>query len=394
MHRRTRTFLLAGLLTLLTSLTSFQLVGAQQSTGAQITPANPNASITFPPPVYVLRGQVEIRGTASQSSMTNYFLEFRALAPDMTVPNANAPWIPATLPNRNPVNDDVLGVWNTLTAEDGLYELRLTMNVAGGSAVTHVVSPLRIENKLPPFITPEAKTQVPRVTPTGINRPTLGATPTAFSGLPTVTALTDANVRQGDSTLYGVVGSLLTGQTAQIVGISNSGSGWYYIQLSTGRRGFISPSVVSVSGDISNLTRILPPATPTPTFTPTPPTTGDLIMNGAATAPNNPRCGEPFEVQLNVANIGSNSTTSTFVVRIQDIDIQTNTVTSSGFFVVPVLMAPGQNFVAPVPITVSTFPARDHRIIATVDADNQVLEENESNNTFTYEYRLRQGSCP
>ncbi|HEX2622732.1 MAG TPA: CARDB domain-containing protein, partial [Phototrophicaceae bacterium] len=162
---------------------------------------------------------------------------------------------------------------------------------------------------------------------------------------------------------------------------------------STGRRGFISPSVVTFAGSSEDLQRIIPPATPTPTFTPTPPTNGDLIMNGSSLKPDKPRCAEQFEVQLNVANIGSTTTNSTFTVRIQDIDIQSGSITASGVFVVSVLMAPGQNFVAPVPITVSAFPGRDHRITATVDADNQILEENEGNNGYTFDYRLRQGNC-
>jgi uncharacterized protein YgiM (DUF1202 family) len=351
---------------------------------------DPNAVISFPPPVYVLRGRVEIRGTANIEGMLNHFLEFRRLNENLTV-DESAEWIPATLPNRNPVINNIVGVWDTTTTEDGLYELRLTVNIPRAQARFFLVSPLRVENRDLPFVTPQNPN--PRATPTPFVRPTLRATPTAFTGAPTVTAVTDANVRSGDAVAYPVVGSLLAGQSAQIIGIS-SNNGWYYIQLSTGRRGFISPSVVNVVGDVSDLQVIVPPATPTPTFTPTPPFTGDLIINGHATVPDRPRCNSQFDVQLNVSNIGSSTTASTFVVRIEDVDIQTGQVTASGANTVPLLMAPGQNYVVVIPITVSAFPGRDHRITATVDVNNQVVEENETNNQYSFTYRLRQGDCP
>src|SRR5512134_240457 len=46
---------------------------------APVTTPDPNASITWPPPVYVLRGEFQIRGSASLPNMTNYFIEFRPL---------------------------------------------------------------------------------------------------------------------------------------------------------------------------------------------------------------------------------------------------------------------------------------------------------------------------
>ena len=48
---------------------------------AQSDPAqdNPNAQITWPPPVYVLRGEFEIRGSANVPNMANFFIEFRPL---------------------------------------------------------------------------------------------------------------------------------------------------------------------------------------------------------------------------------------------------------------------------------------------------------------------------
>ncbi len=387
--------LLVAVLALPVSLSGAQSnsPSSQQATGTA-TLFNPEANISFPPPVYLLRGAIDIRGTADLPDMLNYFLEFRRLGDDLSVPDASAPWIPATLPVTQPVVEGILGTWNTTITGDGLYELRLTVNVRGQQPITYRVSPLRVENVLPPFVTPEGNQGPSIITATRPVRATLAPTPTPFAGRPTVTAVTDANVRQGDSLIYPVIGSLLTGQTATVVGISSGGSGWYYIQLSTGRRGFISPSVVSFAGTLDDVPLIQPPATPTPTFTPTPPFSGDLIINGNALVPDSPRCNEQFEVQLNVANIGAASTSSQVTVRIQDQDILSGTVTNVVNGTLPIIMEPGRNFVVVIPITVSSFGGRDHRITATVDANNQVIEENENNNTFSFDYRLRLGTCP
>ena len=37
---------------------------------------NPEANITFPPPVYVVRDSVDIRGTVSLADMRNFFVGF------------------------------------------------------------------------------------------------------------------------------------------------------------------------------------------------------------------------------------------------------------------------------------------------------------------------------
>jgi formylglycine-generating enzyme required for sulfatase activity len=112
---------------------------------------DPNANISWPLPVYVVRGQVEIRGTANLADQTGYFIEFVALPDGVNTPDESAAWFPATLPVTVPVADDVLGLWDTTMIPDGVYALRLTVNTTGGSS-HHVVSPLRVENNPPPFV--------------------------------------------------------------------------------------------------------------------------------------------------------------------------------------------------------------------------------------------------
>ncbi|MDZ4770977.1 MAG: hypothetical protein SGJ24_17770 [Chloroflexota bacterium] len=103
-------------------------------TGAPLAPVNPNANISWPPPVYVVRGAFQVRGTANLPGMSNYFLEFRALGADMQPVTGADAWFPALLPSTAPVVEGILGTWDTRAVAEGVYELRLTVNVAGVNA--------------------------------------------------------------------------------------------------------------------------------------------------------------------------------------------------------------------------------------------------------------------
>jgi hypothetical protein len=153
-----------------------------------------------------------------------------------------APWLPITLPGNDLVVDDVLGTWNTETTTDGLYEIRLAIYTAGMEPTYFVVSPLRIENHPPEFVV-IGETATPTVPP----RPTLAPSPTALDTTPIVTATTNANVRSGDGVGFPAIGSLLNGQTARIIGISDRGTGWFYIEMSDGA-GMDFTSVVNAFG--------------------------------------------------------------------------------------------------------------------------------------------------
>jgi hypothetical protein len=73
----------------------------------------------------------------------------------------------------------------------------------------------------------------------------------------------NSNVRAGDTTYHDIVGILVTGQTAPVLGVSCTGSGWYVIQLN-GQQGFISSAIVALTGSISGLPCFNPPPPPTP----------------------------------------------------------------------------------------------------------------------------------
>ena len=114
---------------------------------------NTEAHISFPPPVYVVRHQVAIRGTVTVANLQSFFIESRPLdlASEAERDEENAfMWLPITLPRIAQVRDDVLGIWNARFMDDGLYELRLTINTTA-EPVRHVyLSPIRVE-KVPSF---------------------------------------------------------------------------------------------------------------------------------------------------------------------------------------------------------------------------------------------------
>lgn len=375
-------------------------------------PADPNFAISFPPPVYVLNGTVEIRGSANLPNMGSYFIEFRPLVltdvgtptptPD---PDNEAPWFPATLPQTAAIADGVLGRWNTLTAPDGLYEMRLTVNMAGGTQQYFRVSPLRIDNTT--FVQAQ-----PTFAPTLVGRPTLAATPTSptgggTTGGPRVTAVMNANVREGDSTAYNRIGTLLQGQSADIIGISPNAGRWYYIQLTNGQRGFIAPSTVTVEGDTSGLSSVNPPPLPTaiptaiptrilataiPTALPTSAATGaNLAIQSVVVDPVQPVCNQSTLVTVKVINNGTGQSVP-FSIGLTDRRSADGSTTGSTRGAVPALNA-GQSFTSEMYLTVSTYYSEAHTFTIALDSGNQVTETNEGDNVTTYGYNLAQGAC-
>jgi len=119
------------------------------------TTLSTNVEITFPPRIYVVRNAIDIRGTVASSDLGSFFIEFRPLMQDLTTAASwsgkKIDWLPATLPQIYPVRQGVLGRWNTTSLPEGLYELRVTLNV-GTPTQRHVyVGPTRVENHPPSF---------------------------------------------------------------------------------------------------------------------------------------------------------------------------------------------------------------------------------------------------
>jgi uncharacterized protein YgiM (DUF1202 family) len=359
---------------------------------AQTTPAasNPLANITYPPPIYVLSGQFPIIGSANLPNMLNYFIEFRPISEDVTQ-ISTASWAPATVPSRRAVQDDVLGVWDTTTVEDGAYEIRLTVNVRGGQPVQHVVTPLRVENN------PRFGGRVPLATPTPTITPTPAATatPTPDPTPRATVSATRGNVRAGDSTDYPILATLNQGQTVLILGISSRGTGWYQVRLPNGTIGWMAPSIVTVSGNL-NLVPFVPPpplpATPTPAPTATAPVGANLVAGLANVSPFPPVCNQPFTVGFDVANQGTAASFVGGTVLAQVIRVADNSVLATTTATFPAL-GPGVTTRVNMTLNVSVFFNELQRLVLTIDPNNQVPETTKADNIRTVEYVLQPGGC-
>ncbi len=154
---------------------------------------------------------------------------------------------------------------------------------------------------------------------------------------PTITATVNANVRSGPDTAYDVIGSLMLGQTATIVG-RNDAYTWWYIDYPgvAGNHAWIAGSVVTSACVPSVVQVVAAPPLPTPTevladnndsssgdsnggqngnnLLPLQPLVPlkpllllkpDLVVTGMQVAPKPAKMGQPVSVQVTVANQGT-----------------------------------------------------------------------------------------
>ena len=370
---------------------------------------NPEVNITFPPPVYVLRGNVEIRGTVSVADLRQFFIEFRPLALDMEADEdqTDGQWLPADLPRITAVTDDILGNWNTITLQDGLYELRLSINPSSETPTYFRVSPLRVENNPPPFVVVEQTIVVaepvaeeePQVEEAVAEEPEPEATETP-DPRPRVIALVNSNVRAGDSILYTIVGGLPESESAIVKGISSFGTGWFYIELDNGRSGFIHPNIVRTEGDFSSLARINPPPLPptpipVPTAVPAPAQVSsgaNLVMHDVVIDPHPATCGVGYSITVTVANNGNGAATSGSVIRVTDLvpgqPQRERTTIAFG----PLAAGAQQRVNGYLTPTVH-FDAT-HNINLELDFGNAIAETNENDNLHAVApYVLQRGDC-
>ncbi len=384
----------------LTLLALSPLASAQEA----IEPAdpammNPDAHISFPPPVYVVRDSLDIRGTVNLEGMRIFFVEFRPLALDAMMDGESAEpeeWVPATSPRIAPVLDDVLGAWNTLSVRDGLYELRLIINTGADEPSYFRVSPIRVENNPPEFLAEQQVVVIEE--PTAMPEPTALPEPTELPDTsPRVSALVNSNVRAGDSTGYVIVGGLKEGETAAIKGISSFGTGWFYIELSTGRRGFIHPNLVSPQGDLSSLARINPPPLPPtpippPTAVPAPTSGPNLRIVNSQIRPHPPLCNQAYEIQVTVINDGNAATQTGGVVEVRDSRHDGAGLITT--FIGLSQLAPGEQRTFGGKLTQAQYYRELHHINMIVDARNEIAETNEGDNRHAAApYILDKASC-
>ena len=95
------------------------------------------SGITYPPETEVLRGSVQIKGTAVHPDFWKYEL---AAAPQGTQNWFNIAGA------ESPVQDGVLGVWDTRTVPDGPYSIRLRVVRRDGNYDEYFVQNVTIAN--------------------------------------------------------------------------------------------------------------------------------------------------------------------------------------------------------------------------------------------------------
>ncbi|MFZ4827450.1 MAG: SH3 domain-containing protein [Phototrophicaceae bacterium] len=369
---------------------------------------DPQAEITSPLPISLLKGTVTIQGTVNLDNLRLYFLQFRQLNEDLLPVDGQASlWSPATLPNSTNVTDGVLGEWDTSTVEDGIYELQLVVFPTEGLPIQVGLSPVRVENTPQTYngaryvsnrgATPPLSI-LPSITPQTGNVALATATPVNARQVVTVVAAS-VNVRLGDSTLYPVVGYLLVGEEAEILGRSPRAN-WYQVQLDSGEIGFVAASGVrsDIPLDTLNFVDVPPlPYTPTPTPTatpiasPTPTASGNLQITSIILSANPPSCRNTFTVTATVANVGT-APTASGTLALRDVHVASNTQTETtigGFGA----LNPGATFSVVMPITIVTYYDEAHRLELTLDNANTVVEANESDNFSTTVYTLARGTC-
>lgn len=192
------------------------------------------------------------------------------------------------------------------------------------------------------------------------------------------------NVRMGPSMDYPILGQLVRGDTATVVGRSID-SEWVVIEF-LGDPGWLAVDLLLLTGSLADIPVIAPPTTPVPPTaavspTPTAGAAADVIIQSAVVTPNPIIAGQTFTITVTVANIGL-ATTGQFTVA--------GTLAPSNLFlsgIIPAL-APGQTL--PVNLTGIFNNTGVYTSSLIVDANNQVNEGvvGEQNNIYNLTYTI------
>ncbi|MBI5841030.1 MAG: hypothetical protein HZB19_13110 [Chloroflexi bacterium] len=144
-----------------------------------------------------------------------------------------------------------------------------------------------------------AQTPTPIIPVTGpTETPTI--TPTAISAVPMLTVSVNTNCRTGPGIIYDLVGALLVGEKAVVVGKFSSGNYWIINNPDSSGTCWLWGEYAAVTGNTAGLPEYTAPPTPTPSITLSPTITltpaapaapANLTYTASCTAP-------PFELFL------------------------------------------------------------------------------------------------
>jgi hypothetical protein len=149
-------------------------------------------------------------------------------------------------------------------------------------------------------------------------------------------------VRRGPGTEFDPpIGTFTQGQSTEILAINPSGT-WYKVRYGGGE-GWVFAALTNASGDLAVLPRDPGPPVPTappptavpPTQAPPPPASNANLVAGIVEfQPAQPTCQETFNIGLDVANLGSDVTSASGTVSVQDVRTSDGSVqqeTTGGF---------------------------------------------------------------
>jgi hypothetical protein len=184
------------------------MAASAHSSSAAPQAQNPIAIITAPADGQQLQGTISVVGSANHPDFNRYELAF---GPE---PNPNDAWQVFNT-GQQPVDNNVLGVWNTNTVADGTYSLRLRVVRKDSNYDEAYVRGLRVVNQQP-IATPTSNAPEPTFPP----EPTIdvGAAPSSEA---TPVIVTTVLVEQPPTSVPAAIAPGVTPTSAR----TNTGSG-------------------------------------------------------------------------------------------------------------------------------------------------------------------------
>ncbi len=150
--------------------------------------------ILSPVPGNIISGNAQIIGSALHPQFLQYQLEY---GPE---PNSSNLWYPIGIVTQTPVLNGQLGVWNTTSAPDGLYTIRLRVTLRDGTSIITAINSIRVQNRTPTPV-PSATPSIPRPAAAFVESPSSGQAPLTVRFFNQSTGnITSSNWNFGDGT--------------------------------------------------------------------------------------------------------------------------------------------------------------------------------------------------
>src|SRR5262249_8789592 len=157
--------------------------------------------------------------------------------------------------------------------------------------------------------------------------------------------------------------------------------------------------LVEVTGNVDDLPVDPGPPTPIPaTDTPVPPAAtpvpqsqANLVAGTIRLQPDQPRCNRAFRVTVDIANLGSEDTSTTRTFTVQDVhDGQVQAETTGP---IPEIDHGETKESDEVRLTVGTYFDEEHTIVVILNPNGAIPESTNTDNRAELRYTLNKGEC-